>query len=218
MYLFSTPRIIRKVHRRDLTWELPNDNNSIYITFDDGPNPETTPFILEELEKYSAKATFFCLGKNVDANPTVYDSILKHGHAVGNHTFNHYNGWKTNTRKYLEDVERCNKLIKSSLFRPPYGKIKHAQLRALRNNYSIIMWSSLSGDFDTELDKEKCLSSLLNNPQRGDIVVFHDSLKAKEKVKFALPSYLKYLYENNYKVIPIPNMKQSSETTYLKVG
>jgi peptidoglycan/xylan/chitin deacetylase (PgdA/CDA1 family) len=204
MYLFSTPRIIRKVHKRDLTWELPNNDNAIYITFDDGPNPETTPFILDELQKYTAKATFFCLGKNVKEFPTVYNSILDQGHAVGNHTFSHYNGWKTDTRMYLEDVESCNQLIRSSLFRPPYGKLKHAQLRSLRNIYTIIMWSSLSGDFDIDLDKDKCLNSLLNNPKSGDIVVFHDSLKAKDKVQYVLPLYLEYLYKNNFTAIAIP--------------
>ena len=204
MYLFSTPRIIRKVHKRDLTWELPNDNNNIYITFDDGPNPETTPFILGELNKYSAKATFFCLGKNVEAYPTVYDSILQNGHSVGNHTFSHYNGWKTNTLKYLEDVENCNRLVKSPLFRPPYGKLKHAQIRGLKHRYSVIMWSSLSGDFDIELDKDKCLASLLNNPQSWRYSCFSRQPESKEKVQYVLPLYLEYLHKNNFIALAIP--------------
>lgn len=212
MYLFSTPFLIRKILSKNIKWELPNNNNAIYITFDDGPNPDTTPFILDILKRYSAKATFFCLGKNVKAHPTIHDAILQNGHTVGNHTFNHYNGWRTNIDDYLEDVESCNQLIKSSLFRPPYGKLKSAQLKKLKDRYSVIMWSKLSGDFDIKLNKEKCLKSLLINTKSGDIVVFHDSIKAKDNVQYILPRYLECLCKNNFTTLAIPNLSPTPKT------
>src|ERR1035437_7123542 len=173
MYFLSTPAIIKKIYRRNFIWELSNNSKAIYITIDDGPNPETTPWILDELKKYSARATFFCLGKNIKANPTVFNSIVDNGHAIGNHSFSHYNGWKTDTVKYLEDVIKCDQLVKSNLFRPPYGKLKPAQIRNLKLKYTIIMWSMISGDFDIKLDKDKCLDSLMNNSKSGDIVVLN---------------------------------------------
>jgi len=204
MYFFSTPCIIKKIHKRNFIWEIHNKENAIYITFDDGPNTETTPWILDELKKYSAKATFFCLGKNIIEYPSVYKLMLDKGHVVGNHSYSHYDGWKTGTSRYLEDIDHCDQLIKSNLFRPPYGRLKLAQLKSLKNKYSVIMWSKMSGDFDIKLDKDKCLESLLNNSKSGDIVVFHDSLKAKENVRYILPRYLKYLHENNFALLPIP--------------
>jgi peptidoglycan/xylan/chitin deacetylase (PgdA/CDA1 family) len=204
MYFFSTPSIVKKTHSKNFVWDLHSDTKAIYITFDDGPNPETTPWILNELKKYSAKATFFCLGKNIEEHPSVFNSIVDDGHAFGNHTYSHYNGWKIDTSKYLEDIAKCNQLINSNLFRPPYGRIKPSQVRQLKKTYSIIMWSLMSGDFDKKLDKDKCLESLLTNSKSGDIVVFHDSLKAKENIQYILPRYLKFLHENNFMILPIP--------------
>jgi peptidoglycan-N-acetylglucosamine deacetylase len=170
----------------------------IYLTFDDGPTPEVTEFVLETLKRFNAKATFFCIGKNIDKHPGIFQKIISEGHAVGNHTYNHLNGWKTKTKNYLENISQCNSVCKTTLFRPPYGKLKFSQYSNLKSQYSIIFWDVLSGDFDSTISAEKCLDNVLKNVRNGSVVVMHDSIKAFEKVKFVLPEVLENLKQKDF--------------------
>jgi peptidoglycan-N-acetylglucosamine deacetylase len=181
---------------------MPAGDKVLYLTFDDGPHPDITGFVLDELKKYKARATFFCLGKNVVANPGVYKRIIDEGHAVGNHTFNHLDGWKTKDSKYLSDIREAANYIDSSLYRPPYGRITDFQVRQLLSvgyGYKIIMWSTLSGDFDKSISKEDCFQNVLLNSDDGSIIVFHDSEKARERMSFALPRVLEYFSGKGYR-------------------
>lgn len=181
-----------------LTWQIKTDEKVIYLTFDDGPHETATPFVLNILKKYNAKATFFCIGKNVQLHSEIYERIINEGHSVGNHTFNHLNGWKVNDENYLSDIKNASAVIQSKLFRPPYGRIKKSQAKILQPNYNIIMWSVLSGDFDVNLSPQKCLNNVIKNTAKGSIVVFHDSAKAMERLAFALPKTLEYFSEKGY--------------------
>lgn len=192
-YTARTPKWVNKLFNKSV-WEMPGNEKAIYLSFDDGPHPQITPFVLDELSKYNASATFFCIGKNVVANPAIYQRILAEGHAVGNHTFNHLNGWKTSKEEYVANVLKAHKIIKSNLFRPPYGKILPSQYKALLQKdepFKIIMWSVLSGDFDTAITAEQCCKNVVNNAKSGSVIVFHDSEKANERMKYALPVVLK---------------------------
>jgi len=188
-------------------WRLSFKSNEVFLTFDDGPTPEITEFVLSELKKYNAKATFFCIGKNIKKQSNTFNKIVSEGHAIGNHTQNHLQGWKTNNQKYLKSVLECENIIanwpqkvnNSKLFRPPYGKIRKSQARnLLKNGYKIIMWDVLSGDFDSSISNERCLQNVLKNTRNGSIVVFHDSMKAAEKIKYALPRVLKALSDKGF--------------------
>ncbi len=193
-YLIKPSRFLQFFYRNCI-WSIPNSAKEVFLTFDDGPHPTITPFVLDELKKHHAKATFFCIGKNVEKYPEVYNRIIDEGHMVGNHTFNHLNGWKTKDDVYLDDITLAKKYIDSHLFRPPYGKITRFQLRQLlfpRFKLKTIMWSVLSGDFDTTLSKEQCLRNVLLSSKEGSIIVFHDSEKAFERVAYALPRTLEY--------------------------
>jgi len=175
------------------TWRFSSAPKEIYLTFDDGPTPEVTEFVLDQLQHYKVKATFFCIGKNVERNPEIYQRILNEGHSVGNHTFHHLNGFNTKNSAYLEDIQHAAAHIHSNLFRPPYGKIKSSQGKNLmKEGYKIIMWDVLSADFDTSISPEKCLKNVVHHASNGSIVVMHDSLKAKEKIYYALPRILDY--------------------------
>ena len=199
-YLAKTPRWVRKLLVTSI-WEVPDDEKAIYLTFDDGPHPSITPFVLNELDKYGAKATFFCIGKNVEKHGEIYRQILDKGHAVGNHTHNHLNGWKTPDTDYLKDILNANRYIDSDLFRPPYGRItwsQHKQLTQLEQPFKIVMWSVLSGDFDVDLSPEKCYKNVVDHAETGSIIVFHDSEKAERRLNFALPAVLKYFSERGY--------------------
>lgn len=195
MYLSHPPKFLQRIYK-SLIWELPNDSNTIYLTFDDGPTPNVTNEVLELLSKYNAKATFFCLGKNVQSEPKLYDLIIKNGHQVANHTYQHKNGWKSSNSEYLKDIKRAEKWINSNTFRPPYGKMKSKQIQRLRKKYRIIMWSVLTRDYDQKLSPEDCLKVTLRKVKPGYIFVFHDSLKAKERMLFALKGLLDYADEH----------------------
>jgi peptidoglycan/xylan/chitin deacetylase (PgdA/CDA1 family) len=186
-------------------WDIPNRENKAYLTFDDGPTPQITEWTLDQLKKYNAKATFFCIGNNIEKHPKIFQKIIQENHAIGNHTFNHLKGWKTDTTLYTENVKFCQSEISNhqssitNLFRPPYGKIKPSQSRILRKlGYKIIMWDVLSYDFDRNTSKEKCLENVLGNLQSGSIIVFHDSGKAAENLKYVLPKTLEFLKEKGF--------------------
>lgn len=200
----KTHWIIKKLFSK-YVWNIPNLENKIYLTFDDGPIPEITEWVLEELKKYNAKATFFCIGDNVKKYPEVFKSVVESGHSIGNHTFNHLNGWKTSTKEYIENTKQCFSTFINpetqniKLFRPPYGKIKPSQSKTLRNlGYKIIMWNVLSKDYSNKISPEKCYENVINNVESGSIIVFHDSLKAYPNLKYALPKVLELLTKKGY--------------------
>jgi len=181
-------------------WSIPNKEQKVYLTFDDGPIPEITEWVLGQLAYYDAKATFFCIGDNIDKHPAIFQKIIAQKHSIGNHTYNHLKGWKTNTATYLENMEQCQATIQKQggitthLFRPPYGKIKPMQAKKLlQKGYSILMWDVLSRDFDATISKEECLQYVLQNVQPGSIILFHDSIKAFPHLQYALPKTLAYL-------------------------
>jgi peptidoglycan/xylan/chitin deacetylase (PgdA/CDA1 family) len=198
-YFVKTPWLLKKIYS-DCIWNIPTNKKKIYLTFDDGPHPAATPFVLDELKKYNAKATFFCIGKNVVEHPDVYKQILAEGHRVGNHTHDHFNGWKVSDKEYFENISEAKKYIDSDLFRPPYGRITKFQLRTLTRSagFKIIMWDVLSADFDKEISPEKCTANVIKNARSGSIIIFHDSEKAFERMRTALPATLKYFFEKGF--------------------
>ncbi len=200
IYFCKTPSWLKKIYA-SCTWQINTTKKIIYLSFDDGPHPVATSFVLDELKKYNAQATFFCIGKNIAAFPDIYKRIIEEGHAAGNHTFNHLNGWKTNTQLYMENIMQAQHLIDTNLFRPPYGKITFKQISALlkqQSPFKIIMWSVLSGDFDAGISSNKCLHNVISNTGSGSIVVFHDSGKAFAKMQFTLPKILAHFTEQGY--------------------
>lgn len=194
MRLVTTPYILR-IFYPSLLWKMPEGEKKIYLTFDDGPHHEITPQVLDLLEKFDAKATFFCIGKNVEANKDVFKSIIDRGHSIGNHTFNHDKGWKTKTEDYVVSVDKTNLIIKSPLLRPPYGKIKPSQIRKLKGNYKLIAWTVISYDWDKSLTSDDCYNNVIKNASDGSIIVFHDSEKAARNMIPALTKVLEY-YSN----------------------
>lgn len=174
-----------------LEWRVKGDSKNIYITFDDGPHPDITPKVLDILDQYNAKATFFCVADNVRKYPETYRQIIDRGHRTGNHSYHHINGWKTGNKAYFNDIEQASRLIKSNLFRPPYGKISPGQIVMLKKQYRIIMWSVLTYDFSRSVSPQVCLNNALRGLKPGAVIVFHDSGKAAENMLFALPEFLK---------------------------
>lgn len=195
-YFVKTPWWLKKFYPARL-WSVATRKKELFLTFDDGPHPSVTPFVLDELKKYNAKATFFCIGKNVMAFPEIYQRIQHEGHRVGNHTQHHLNGWKTTTEEYLADTAEAAKYIRSDLFRPPYGRIRGSQAKKMKE-YKIVMWDVLSGDFDTGLSKERCLHHVIWNTRRGSVIVFHDSEKAFPRLEYVLPATLTYFSMQGY--------------------
>jgi len=188
-----------------LTWRIPVEQPDLYLTFDDGPVPGATEFVLDELKKYQAKATFFCIGDNIWKHAEVFRKVVAHGHAVGNHTFNHLNGWKTSTGDYISNIQQCQQVITNGnvplpgvpLFRPPYGRITRNQIKQLPD-YRIIMWDVLSVDYDQRLSPERCLQNTIRATRPGSIIVFHDSSKAARNMMFALPRFLEHFTERGF--------------------
>lgn len=203
--IYKTPRILTKIYP-SLCWEMPTEEKKIYLTFDDGPIPEITENVLEILEKFQALATFFCIGDNVEKHPEVFKKIVARNHQIGNHTFNHLNGWKTNNETYLENIKKCNesleKLVdfsgKKRLFRPPYGRIGRQQIKTLLPDYKIVMWSVLSMDYDKNIAPKQCTKKTIEHTKNGSIVVFHDSLKAAKNMLYALPILLETFTEKGF--------------------
>ena len=197
MFLAKSPKIIKKYYPQ-LVWDIPNLENKIYLTFDDGPIPEITPWVLAILKQYKIKATFFCLGCNVAKNPEILAQIIKEGHAVGNHLYHHLSGWDTDDEAYFSNVKKCNEVVNSKLFRPPYGRIKKSQIAILDKIYKIVMWDVLSGDFEAKTTPEKCFQNVIKNTKSGAIIVFHDSVKAFSNLENTLPKTIEYLLEKGF--------------------
>tara|TARA_R110002049_G_scaffold58799_2_gene159522 strand:+ start:2547 stop:3158 length:612 start_codon:yes stop_codon:yes gene_type:complete len=193
--LASVPKLLRTYYP-NLTWEgSSNIENAVYLTFDDGPIPEVTPWVLDLLKEYDIKATFFCIGDNVRKYPDIFERIVSEGHATGNHTFNHIKGWGSSDLEYLKNIELARELIDSKLFRPPYGRIKKSQIELIRKDYQIIMWSVLSGDYNRRRSPSQCFLNVKRNLKSGSIIVFHDSLKAERNMKYALKKTLELIKE-----------------------
>ncbi len=198
MWLAHPPRIVKDVHP-SMYWEIPTQKREVFITFDDGPTPIITDKVLDLLQKYQAKATFFCLGKNVAQAPDLFKRIKRGNHTIGNHTFNHINGWKANSEDYFREVKLTEEIFTSKLFRPPYGRMRPKQIKTISKDYSIIMWSHLSLDYDKKYSKEECLNLSIKDLKKGSIIVFHDSQKAKDRMLFALEGFLQYCQEKKWK-------------------
>jgi len=200
MYLIKSPFLL-KWYYPSLLWNKSRTNKVIYLTFDDGPIPNVTDFVLKTLKAFNAKATFFCIGDNIVKHPEVYAKVVNAGHAIGNHTFNHLKGWNTDDETYIDNTLKCQFLTQTNLFRPPYGRIKKSQISNLKSqipNLEIVMWDVLSGDFDTSLSPKKCYQNVIKNTENGSIIVFHDSLKAFDRLAYALPKVLKYFSEKGF--------------------
>jgi peptidoglycan-N-acetylglucosamine deacetylase len=173
-----------------LIWDKRGIGKKLFLTFDDGPTPEITDKVLEILDRYNARATFFCLGRNVERFPDIYQRILDKKHAVGNHSYSHLKGWKTRHKEYFQDIELAGQIIKSVLFRPPYGQIRKTQIKYLKNKYKIVMWEVMSHDYQSRISKERSLKAVLRYTREGSIIVFHDSVKAADKLLYLLPKVL----------------------------
>ena len=208
----KTPLVAKKMFPNYI-WDIPATNKTIYLTFDDGPTPEITNWTLNTLKTFDAKATFFCIGNNIEKHPDIFQNILKDGHAIGNHTYNHIKGWKTKTEDYIKNIELCESVFKSqychtersrsaktqNLFRPPYGQIKPKQgKRLIKQGYKIIMWDILSFDWDKNVTQETCLNNVINKATAGSIIVFHDSVKASKNMQYALPKVLEHFSKLGY--------------------
>ena len=198
MYLVKSPYILTEFSKKSLTWKIPADQQVLYLTFDDGPIPEVTPEVLILLKKYNAKATFFMVGENVERYPEIAQQIIKEGHSIGNHTFKHLNGTKVSDKEYYKSIIEARNFIDSKLFRPPYGRIRPRQILEIKKQYQIVLWSVLSGDFDKNTNPERCLKNVIKHSKSGSIIVFHDSLKAKENMLFALEGCLIHFRNQGY--------------------
>ena len=212
-YFVKSPFWLKNIYP-NLIWDIPTQEKKLFLTFDDGPHPIITIQVLDLLKAYNAKATFFCIGNNVVKYPEVYKRIIDEGHTVGNHTFNHLNGWKTPDELYLNDIEKTRDYIDSNLFRPPYGRISRFQIQQLlkpKYQMKMIMWTVLSGDFDRDISAEKCLNNVLLSTKAGSIIVFHDSEKAAEKMLYALPKVLEQFSKKGFAFEKITDMALKKE-------
>lgn len=197
MYLVRPPYLLKKLYPKAI-WRKDPSQKKIYLTFDDGPIPGVTPWVLDILKQHDIKATFFCVGENAKKHSELFQRIINEKHRVGNHTYNHLNGWNTHTTSYLENIQKCADLIDSDLFRPPYGKTKKSQYSALKSQYSIIMWDVLSGDYDKNTSPEKCLNNVTGAVRNGSIIVFHDSYKAQKNIEYTLPRFIEHAKKNGF--------------------
>jgi peptidoglycan/xylan/chitin deacetylase (PgdA/CDA1 family) len=204
LHFYKTPDLLKKISK-DLIWNVSTNNKEIYITFDDGPIPNLTEYALNVLDEYEAKATFFCVGDNIKKHPHICEKVIKKGHAIGNHTYNHLKGWSTKNSLYLKNIDLCQEYISefqeagtTPLFRPPYGQISRNQIKILRKDYRIIMWDILAYDFAGSHTPSQSLDRILKLTKPGSIVVFHDNYKAEKKLKYMLPRFLKHFKENGF--------------------
>ncbi|MDR2853971.1 MAG: polysaccharide deacetylase family protein [Prevotellaceae bacterium] len=205
------PRFLRPLFGKNLLWTMPTNRKEVFLTFDDGPVPEVTPQLLDLLDKHGVKATFFCVGDNVQKYPELFEEVKRRGHLVGNHTFNHLKGWKTDTDLYVENVRKADKIIQSYLFRPPHGQISRSQNRALKADFQIVMWDIISYDYDKNLSPARVLQNVTKHTRSGSIIVFHDSIKAQKNMFDALPKALEFWKNEGYELSLLP--KQDTEST-----
>jgi peptidoglycan-N-acetylglucosamine deacetylase len=218
MFIHKTNFLVRALYP-NFTWKISTDKKEIFLTFDDGPIPEITEFVLEELQKFQAKATFFCIGGNIEKYPEIFQMVLNQQHSIGNHTFNHLKGWDSEDEIYVDNFAKCDNIIvdnyskfevKDSIFpnsisqtqkrkfRPPFGRIKRSQAKEILKTHEIIMWDVLTGDYDSSLSKERVLSKSMQYTEQGSIVLFHDSIKASKNMIYALPRFLNHFSEQGY--------------------
>ena len=211
----KTPKVA-KILFPSLVWDIPSDEKTIFLTFDDGPTPNITDWVLDELNSFNAKATFFCVGENIKHHPHIFNRLIDEGHGIGNHTYNHLKGWDTKTKAYLKNIKKCDTTItqfaktavpnaSSKLFRPPYGRIKRSQIKGVQKlGYKIVMWNVLAVDWNEKISQENCLSNVISNTKSGSIVVFHDSNKAARNMQYALPIVLRHFSDLGYSFKRIP--------------
>ena len=195
----QVPDYIQKIWRTPI-WRINPDEKSVYLKFDDGPNPKVTPLVLDILDKFGVKATFFCVGENVKKYPEVFREVKRRGHTVGNHTFNHLKGYKSSTQDYVKNVWKADEYVHSNLFRPPHGRIKLSQIRTLKKDFKIIMWDFITYDFDSKVTPDAILKEVKKRTRNGSIVIFHDSLKAEKNMLAALPKALEFWKEEGYEI------------------
>ena len=197
------PSFLRWIYPNAI-WHLPSDRKVAYLTFDDGPTPIVTEKVLELLDKYKAKATFFCIGKNIEQHPRLFQLLIEKGHHTGSHTYSHLNGWKSQAEEYINDYMKGRELSQSNLFRPPYGRILLKPLQVIQKQDKVIMWDILSKDYDNDLSTEVVYANVIRNLRPGSIIVFHDSEKAKSTLLVVLPRLLEYLSQQGYVLEAIP--------------
>jgi len=215
MFIVRPPEIITRLMPR-VTWGFYGELKKVFLSFDDGPTPDVTPWVLERLKEHHAKATFFCLGRNVDHNPEIYWQILSEGHSVGNHTYSHLKGYGTRNQQYFDDIELARNLIDSELFRPPYGRILSSQITGILKTYRIIMWDVLSYDYNRRVSGDTIIRNVTRNVRSGSIIVFHDSAKARKNLYHALPGVLEYLEKEGYEMNAIPMKKSEADKLEVK--
>jgi peptidoglycan/xylan/chitin deacetylase (PgdA/CDA1 family) len=199
---FTLSTLLRRIFP-SFIWGFESGTPHVFLTFDDGPRPEVTPWVLDELDKWNAKATFYCLGKNVEMFPELFLEIKSRGHATGNHSYSHIKGWGMDTGAYIRDVDFANDLIGSNLYRPPYARIGPNQARVLSERYRVVMWNVLSRDYSRHMSGKRCARRVIRLVKPGSIVVFHDSIKAAQNLWTALPNVIKYIYEQGWQCKPI---------------
>lgn len=203
LHFVKSPKILRRLFV-DFLWKVNTKEKVIYLTFDDGPHPEITPWLINLLDQHKAKGTFFLLGSQVVKHPGLHQLYLDNGHLLGNHTFRHLRGWQSRRKRYLNDISECAKVVKSKLFRPPYGQIKLNAISRIKKHYKIIMWDVLAWDFDPQTSPEMCLANVLKHTNEGSIVVFHENGKSKDNIMYALPKVLEHFSSLGYQFKAIP--------------
>ena len=209
MYWFKTPEIIPAISQ-SLIWKIQTDLKQLYLTFDDGPTPGVTDKVLDLLNLYDAKATFFMVGNNAQKYPELVREVADQGHMIGNHTFNHKNGWNVSSLNYLREIQQTQNLfydefgLSLEYFRPPYGKLTPWVSSAINTHYKIVMWDVLAGDFDPKLPKEACADKILKHAENGSIIVLHDSVKCQEKMLHALKQTLQHFADRGFSFHSLP--------------
>ncbi|MBS7352735.1 MAG: polysaccharide deacetylase family protein [Candidatus Limisoma sp.] len=202
--LIEQPPIPYRMLFPETVWRIPMTEKAVYLTFDDGPIPEVTPWVLDVLDHYGIKATFFCVGDNVRKHPATFQQVVERGHSVGNHTMHHLQGAFTTTKRYVADINEADSYIHSALFRPPHGLIRWKQAAAIKGNMRIIMYDLVTRDYSQKLTREEVLNNVKRYTRNGSIIVFHDSLKSQQRLRWALPRAIEWLKDNGYKFLPIP--------------